>query len=394
MTQPLAFECSNPSFIGMEMEWQLLNNQSLDLTESILPLMALHPMAPYVKQEFIQNTVEVASRVCGSLAELETHLLEVTRDLKAKCRELGITLCGAGTHPFGQHLGIITPMPRYQAMEAAEGLPSHTQITFATHVHIGMESGDEAIRIMRALKAYLPLLIALSASSPFWRGYDTGHAAYRHRILAATRSYGVPPSFASWQDFEHFFDLGRRAGMFQVIKDIHWDIRPHPDFGSLEIRVMDAQPTIAAAVDLAGFIRALVFFLRCQDEMRSPRGLPQPLPWWIEKHNHFQAAHLGWEANYIQDEQGGIVPLREVFAKTLAAIQDTAVGLEQGVNLERLRRTVDSGVSYQQQRRVYAQTHSMKRVVLSLVEALDREVAESRLATGAVAGEEKPLSAG
>lgn len=244
------------------MEFQIIDMESLDLTDRIMKLMELYPDSANIKPEFIQNTVEVASDICTSLPELESQVKQMVLELLGNCHDLGFTLCGAGTHPFSEQLAILTPLPRYLRMEQTSAFLAHNQITFSTHVHIGMTSGDEAISIMRQLKAYLPLLIALSASSPFWRGYDTGFASYRHRILAATRSYGIPPSFENWQFFNDFFDASQQAGVFETINDIHWDIRPRPHLGTLEIRVMDAQATVAEAAALAGLVRAIVYFLK------------------------------------------------------------------------------------------------------------------------------------
>lgn len=371
----IEFKASEPLSIGLELELQLLNERTLDLADGILPLMELFPGSEYVKPEFIQNTVEIASKLCTSIAELESHVASLVSELEVKCRALGMVLCGAGSHPFGERLALITPMPRYLNMERKYGYLSHTQVTFATHVHVGVRSGDEAIAIMRALKAYLPLVIALSANSPFWRGYNTGHASYRHRILAATRSYGIPPSFESWRSFSSFVATSIRAGIFDSIHDIHWDIRPRPHLGTVELRAMDAQSTVADAVALAGFVRALVGFL--MREVGSEVGdLPHPLPWWMEKDNHFQASLLGMDAQYVHDEQGTVVPLAEVWDKTAAAIQSTAEDLGEATYLDRLRHAVAGDkIGYMRQREVYDQTGSFEEVVSSLVAALRDEAA-------------------
>lgn len=136
----LEFQPSAPDGIGVELEFQLLNTATLDLVDGILPLLELLPDSRYVKPEFIQNTVEVASKVCYSLAELQSHLSTIVAGLRAKCLLLGMTLCGAGTHPFSQSMAILTPTPRYLHMEQTGGYLSHVQITFALHVHIGMPS--------------------------------------------------------------------------------------------------------------------------------------------------------------------------------------------------------------------------------------------------------------
>lgn len=220
-----------------------------------------------------------------------------------------------GTHPFGQRLALITPKPRYLQIEQQEGLPSHIQITFAAYMHLGVRSGEEVIRLLRELKVYLPLLIAASANSPFWRGYDTGHACCRQHILAAARTYGTPPSFGRWDEFIHLFEVGRKAGVFASIKDIHWDIRPQPSLGTLEVRFMDMQPTVGEVVDSAAFVRLLCAYLARVPQAKRPARLPKPLPWSFEKQNRYRASHLGFEAMFIHDEEGSLVPERTLFVE-------------------------------------------------------------------------------
>ena len=144
----------------MEMEFQLLDVETLDLVDGILPLMDFYPNDPHIKPEFNQNTVEVCSKICSSIDELGAHMRALLRNLQDTCKQLDMLLCSAGTHPFGERLALITPMPRYRQLEKSAGYVGHNQITFATHVHLGMTSGDEATCLMHELKALLPLLIA------------------------------------------------------------------------------------------------------------------------------------------------------------------------------------------------------------------------------------------
>ena len=358
----------------MELEFQLLDAKTFDLVDGILPLMQLFPDNPYIKPEFIQNTVEVASKVCYGIDELEAHVKGIVAELVAKCQTLGMKLCGAGTHPFSQQMAILTPFPRYLHMQETEGYLSHVQITFATHVHIGMRSAAEALHTMADLKPYLPLLIALSANSPFWRGYDTGHACYRHRILAATRSYGIPPTFSDWSEFCAFVATTRRAGIFETINDIHWDIRPRPHLGTLEIKVLDAQPTVTRAIILANFVHMLVDYLHHTNISNRPATLPQPAPWWIEKINHYQASKPGLEAQYIINEQGQILSLAKVFKDVIDILGSYSTTLNQIGYLEQLKTNVSNVTPYTHQRTVYSETGTLQGVVADLVADLEHEV--------------------
>lgn len=368
------FKPSSSTTLGAELELQLLDAQTLDLVDGIIPLLTLWPDSEYVKPEVVQNTVEVISPVCTSVDELESRLAATVGEVMTRCRKLGMNLCGAGVHPFSQRLALVTPLPRYLEMAQEAGQLARTQITFATHVHLGMASGDEAIAVMRGLRPFLPLLIALSASSPFWRGYETGHVAYRHRILAATRSYGTPPSFGSWDEFCRFMELAGRAGVFDTINEIHWDLRPRPHLGTLEVRVMDAQPTVREAANLASLLRVLVHDLKSRPGALPPPELPQPVVWWLEKENHFQASRLGLEAACITNEQGTVRPLAEVWRDVDATLRPLAEELGEAERFDELRRRAAAGVSYARQREVHRREGSLRSVAAALVHELEQEL--------------------
>lgn len=366
----IEFHPSEGFTVGMEMEFQLIDRNTQDLVDGIMPLMEFYPGSVNIKPEMIQNTVEVASKPCQDIAELEDHLRPLVAELLDRCGELDMQLSGAGTHPFCKRLASITPQPRYQAMERVAGLLSHSQITFATHVHLGMPSGDEAVRLMHELKVYLPLLIALSANSPFWYDNDTGFAAYRHRILASSRNYDFPPDFTNWSEFEHFFGTMQHARVIESINDIHWYIRPRPHLGTLEVRIMDAQATISEAIALAAFIRALAVYLQnTRDGDEGDRPL-QPLSWWLLKDNSYIASRYGIDAQFIINEKGDLARLQDVAFRTLEAISTYADPVSERPHLNDLCARIDSGLPYARQRAVFNDTGTFEEVVRSLSLAL------------------------
>ena len=369
------FTPSDPRSIGVELEYQLLDADSFDLVDGIIPLMEFFPDEPYIKPEFIQNTVEVTSGVQYDLVALEVELLRDTARLAERCHDLGMRLGGAGTHPFSERLAALTPLPRYRRMAEVGGVLAHNRITFAIHVHLGMASGDEAMAVMRSLKAYLPILIALSANSPFWSGFDTGYAAFRHRILAAARDYGIPPSFESWTAFTELFGALGRAGLVTTLRSLHWDIRPRPKPGTLEVRVMDVQPTVHQSIVLAGFVRALVFLLRRHAEGNDFSGRLQPLHGCLERCNHFEASRLGMEARLILDERGRTKQLAEVFEMLMEAVAPVAEELGQTAHLQGLRRLVSEGPGYRRQWAAFEAGGSLLHVMADLTQALECELA-------------------
>ena len=373
----MEFLRSDRNTIGIELELQLLNPDTLDLVDGIIPLMELYPDAVNVKPEFIQNTVEVTTRICTGCDELYTELATVVRELQQRCRTLNMSICGSGTHPFSQRLALITPQPRYKKMEKVSGYQGHIQITFATHIHIGVESGQQAIEIMDRLKAYIPLMIAVSANSPFWRGHDTGFVSYRHIILAAARSYGVPPSFGTWQRFLDFMQTTTKAGIFETVNDIHWDIRPRPHLGTIEIRLLDSQSTVSEAITLAAFVRTLVNFIRDFPEMCANPGLPQPLHWWLEKENRFQASRKGLKAIHIHNDAGDSSRLADIWQRVFETIRPVAEPSGDDVWLDRLHENISSGSGCMRQISSYKENQSFTDVVRHMIDELDTDLANS-----------------
>jgi carboxylate-amine ligase len=366
---------SSPKFsLGMEIELQLLNPDTLQLVDGILPLLAQNPENYWIQPECNQAMVEIASQVCSNIPELEANIVAILRDLKTRCQQLGMTICAAGTHPFCDRFASITPIPRYLAQQNTSGYLADLMMTCALQLHVGMPSGDVAIDIMGRLKPYLPILLALSASSPFWWGYDTSFASYRQRFLSSLRTYGICPTFKNWQDFANFFATAQHAGMFEIIRDIHWDLRPQPDFGTLEVRVMDAQPTIKESMMLAAFIHSLIVDLYHHSQGKQTGFLLTPLPWLIERENYFRASRWGLDANYIEDEQGNSRPIRNIVKDTLNVLAETADTLGNSSYLFQLEKRLDQGASYIRQRRVFESTGSVKAVVASLVSELEGEL--------------------
>ena len=369
----VAFKPSPGPTIGMEMELQLVDPVSFDLVDEALPLLEFFPDRRYVKPELIQNTIEVASKPCQDVSSLLRDLRERVGSVVNRGEGLGVRLCGAGTHPFSQRLALITPLPRYLAIEKAFGLISHTQITFATHVHVGVDSGDEAVRLMSQLRPYLPLLIALSANSPYWRGHETGFAAYRHRILASSRTYGMPPDFPAWDAFERFLQTSIRAGMFESVHDIHWDIRPRPHLGTVEVRIMDAQSSVAEAVALASFIRALVAFLQATRATEEEAGPCRSSLWWAQKDNCFNASRRAMDARFILDETGATRELRDVLQETLELVADFAHDVVESQFLGGLSRVIAHPPC--QSQLDTGRAGSLKGVVHALVDTLAEDLA-------------------
>lgn len=366
----MEFSPSSEPTVGVEWELQLVDTKTLDLYNGILPLMEFFPDSEHVKPEYIQSCVELTSCIAKTSDEAVRHISHTLVHIKQRCDELEMDVCGAGTHAVCRELALITPTPRYLRLKQDAGHLAHRQITFSTHVHTGMRSGDEAIRAMLHLIPALPAFIALSANSPFWRGYKTGHAAYRHRILAASHYYGLPVEFQNWAGFERFFRAAQKSGMIRRLKDIHWDIRPNPTFGTIEIRTMDAAGDLQTLRALTAFARVMTVCMARASPEEVSRVLPLNLPSWIVKENCFRASHHGLNGTFIFDEEGNSRPLRGLIEDLINFCQTTALEIGESKNIALCRKILIDGPGYIHQLDVYARSRSARAVVESLRDRL------------------------
>ena len=362
--------------VGVEWELQLLDPETLDLYDGIMPLMEFFPKGIFVKPEYIQSCVELNSNVATNSDQAVEHLRQTLKRTVRRCGELDMGLCGAGTHPFCRRLALITPLPRYRRLAKSAGYLASNQITFSTHVHIGMASGDQAMMVMSRLIPVVPALVAMSANSPFWRGHATGHAAYRHRILAATPNFGLPTSFENWAAFEDFLKAAQRSSMIRHFKDIHWDIRAHPDFGTLEIRAMDAASDLRSVHGLVSFVRCLVVSMAHASSADLNALMPGELPYWIEKQNRYRAGQLGMEAEYIVSAQGDHRPMRQVIDDLFEFCLPVASKIGESTGMQIARRMLDETPAYQLQLDAYESEHSTRAVVQRLQNALRDDVSD------------------
>jgi len=364
----MEFQPSTPESVGLELELQIVDRETFELVDGIVPLMSRMPDPEHVKPEFTQTTVELVSSPFDSVATLNRQLRGLCDELRQIGAEIGMAFAGAGAHPFSRRYLPITPDPRYRKIEKESGFLTHDKVTFATHVHVGVPDPPALMRLFRDFTAVLPVLIALSANSPFWRGRSTGFAAYRHRALATSRSYGVPPHLDDWGVFRTCFRQMRRTGIASSMRDVHWDVRPRPDLGTVEIRTMDAQSTLSDSVAFAALVRGLARYFRTTDPEERPELMPERVPFWLERENHFRATHAALDARYV-DAETRLHPLRLVAETVLEAAAEAAGAFGKRSFLEPIERLADYP-GYRRQLEWYEESDSMEQVVRHLVDML------------------------
>ena len=265
----------------------------------------------------------------------------------------------------------MAPIQRYaELVEQLQWLARRIQ-TFSAHVHVGIGDGSKAIPIVNALAGYLPHFLALTASSPFWSGHDTGLASSRAVIFGGLPTSGPPPSLADWSEFEDYMDTLLRAGTIRSIKEVWWDIRPHPDFGTIEIRMFDGVPTLREIGMIAALSQSLVHLFDTQLD----RGYTLPSPSaWVARDNKWRATRYGLDARVITDDAGSTAPLRDELFELVRELEPVAGRLGCSAELGVLTDVLDHGASYERQRALVAAGGGLADVV----DALVTEFAEDR----------------
>ncbi len=314
-----AFHESEPLTLGVELELQLLNTHDYDLAPyaaDMLRLMRKIPLPGSVVPEMTNSMIEISTGICHSSSEVLGQLTLI-RDALVKCADkLNIAIAGGGTHPFQMwHERRIYDKPRFQELSQLYGYLSKQFTIFGQHVHIGCPSADAALVMLHRMSRYIPHCIALSASSPYVQGQDTQFDSARLNSVFAFPLSGRAPCVLTWDEFGHYFDKMTRTGVVKSMKDFYWDIRPKPEFGTIEIRVFDTPLSVERAAALAGFVQSLAAWFLAEQPF-----VPAEDDYLVYTYNRFQACRFGLDAVYVDPATGGHMPLRDHLLHTLDRI--------------------------------------------------------------------------
>ena len=371
----------NPSSgptLGIEWEVQLIDAQTRLLRQDAgLVLAGLRGLQesgehPKMRHELMQSTVEVVTGICGTVAEAKADLAMTIKELQRTAEPHGIVLAAAGTHPLSDWRDAkMAPSQRYSELVEQIQWPARRLQTMATHVHVGLRDADRAMPIVNALAVYLPHLLGLTASSPYWSGHDTGLASARSIVFGALPNTGPPPGLPDWKTFEDYMDTQLRAGTIRTIKEVWWDVRPHPDFGTIETRIADALPTFREVGMLAALVQCLVQLFDTQLD----RGYQLPSrSSWVIKDNKWRATRYGLDAVVITDDSGATAPLRDEVFELLRDLEPVAWRLGCVEELAVASEVLEYGASSERQRAAHAADADLT----SVVDALVTEFAEDR----------------
>ena len=353
----IPFSSSERSSLGVEWELQLIDPVSRQLTSGATEILEqLRPEGaeehPKAKHELLQSTIEIITGICGTVAEAKEDLAGTLAEVRAVAEQHGLGMMCAGTHPFTDWQSQqISPKERYlQLVERMQWLARRLQI-FGVHVHVGVQAPEKAIPIVNALSQYVPHFLALSASSPYWVGDDTGLASARSKVFEGMPTAGLPYQLSGWDGFERYMETLISTHAIETVREVWWDIRPHPEFGTVELRICDGLPTL----DEIGVVAAMSQCLVEQFDREINRGYTLPVPAsWVLRENKWRAARHGLDADIITDDRGTVRPVRQALLDLADDLAPTARRLGCESELADIERVLSAGASYQRQRAVAA----------------------------------------
>lgn len=319
------FKCSTSLTLGVELELQLVNLTDYDLTPSANDLLKLLERKTFpgdVKPEMTESMIEVSTDVHAEFNTLREQLHKIQATLLDAGDRLNVGICGGGTHPFQQWSEQrIYPKSRFHDLSTLYGYLAKQFTVFGQHVHIGCSNANEALYLLHALNRYIPHFIALSASSPFYQGVDTLFDSARLNSVFAFPLSGRAPFVLDWAEFEDYFSKMEGTGVVKSMKDFYWDIRPKPEFGTIELRVCDTPLTVERAASLAAYLQAICRFL-----LDQPTALTEDQH-LVYNHNRFQACRFGLDGVMVLPSTMQHISIREDILSTLRAISPHARAL-------------------------------------------------------------------
>jgi glutamate---cysteine ligase / carboxylate-amine ligase len=372
------FGSGEPYTIGVEEEYMLLDAESFDLVQRIDTVLAAfvgHESEAQMKPELMQSVLEVATPVCRNAADADRELRRLRRGVQEIASANGLRVGSAGTHPFSLfERQRITARDRYRALVDQMQYVARRELIFGLHVHVAVDDPDKAIHVVNGILVDLPLLLALSASSPFWRGEPTGLASTRQPIFAAFPRSGPPPRFRDYEDYAEVIGWLEHTGCIADYTHIWWDIRPHPRLGTVEIRICDGVTRVEDAIAIAAFCQALVKFYA---EMYDEQGEVPSFHRILTTENKWLSVRYGLEAPIMDLVTGrrNRVAIAQLVRRRLKDLEPHARELGSDRELEGITEILRRGNGADRQLRVYNANKDIVEVAREIADATEAAAA-------------------
>lgn len=368
------FGASEPYTLGVEEEYMLLDPESFDLVqhiEMVLDAIQGDELASRLNAELMQSVLEIATPVCRTAGDVMRELQTLRGYVRDVARAQGLRVGSAGTHPFSLfERQRITAKDRYHALIDQLQYVARRELIFGMHIHVAVDDPDKAIQIVNGLLPHLAPLLALSASSPFWRGEPTGLASSRQIVFSAFPRSGPPPRFRDYEDYASVVGQLERTGCIADYTHIWWDIRPHPKWGTIEVRICDAVTRLEDAVGIAAYCQALV------KQLSERYDAGEEIPSYhriLTSENKWLAARYGLDAPVMDLATGSRIrsPIAKLVRRTLRDLEPHARELGSERELEGIAALLSRGTSAERQLRVYNANRDIVEVVRAIADATE-----------------------
>jgi glutamate---cysteine ligase / carboxylate-amine ligase len=356
-----------PSYtIGIEEELMICDARSLDLVNAIESLLEDAP-AGEIKPELMESVLEISTDPCANTVEAGSQLRALRRQVREAAERKELVIGSAGTHPFAMWEDQrIAARPRYRDLISALRFVARQEIIFGQHVHVGLDDPDKAIHVANGIRVHVPILLALSANSPFWRADSTGLASTRTPIFRAFPRVGIPPAYKDWADYERKIAFMVDSGVMEDYTYLWYDVRPHPKFGTVEIRVCDSQTRVEHTLALTALIQAMVKELA--EHFEEGKQLAE-YPWQMLDENKWLAARHGLDGELVDLPSSDRIGSRTLARRLVDRLRGHAEDLGSAAELEGIQDLLDRGNGAARQIVVYEANHDLREVMAEIVAA-------------------------
>jgi len=355
-----------PFTIGIEEELMILDANTLELVNAIESLLEASP-AGEIKPELMESVLEVCTEPCQNTAQAGEQLRALRAQVAVTAASKKLAIGSAGTHPFAMWEDQrIVARPRYRDLISALRFVARQELIFGMHVHVAVDDPDKAIHVANGMRVHMPVLVGLSANSPFWRADVTGLASTRTPIFRAFPRVGIPPTYKDWEDYERRIEFMVKCRVIEDYTYLWHDVRPHPNFGTVETRVMDSQTHIEHTLGLAALVQGLVKEL--SEHFDAGRQLSS-YPFEMLDENKWLAARHGLEGELVDLPHSDRVPTRALARRLINRIRDHCKDLGSDAELDAVEDLLDRGNGASRQVVVYEANHDLREVMAEIVAA-------------------------
>jgi carboxylate-amine ligase len=365
---------TGPSFtVGVEEEMMIVDAESYALVNAIESLLEDsgatngNPETGEIKPELMESVLEIATKPCSNTVEAGSQLRALRHQVRTTAAGRGLSIGSAGTHPFAMWEDQrIVARPRYRDLISALRFVARQELIFGMHVHVGIDDPDKAIHVANGMRVHVPVLLALSANSPFWRGDRTGLLSTRTPIFRAFPRVGMPPAYADWDDYQRQVEFMIASGVMEDYTYLWYDVRPHPNLGTVEVRCCDSQTRLEHTIALTALIQAMVHELA--DHHDSGAELAD-YPWQMLDENKWLAARHGLEGEIVDLPSSDRVSTKALGRRLLDRLEPHAQQLGSDGALDGIRDLLERGNGASRQIVVYEANNDLSEVMAEIIAA-------------------------